>query len=150
MGECICYKGSPITQEFRLHKFCTGGEVYVWGFSAWVVMVGLVLEMLWCLVLGIIWLAVTHGSILFSFDGPTSGTVRGILDLSEAMNEDLGRDTGWYTDKELRKKLDRLPPVGYEMQDRNDAVSHLALVSMGDRGRTTRRILRVDPTKSYA
>ena len=97
-------------------------------------------------------MVVSDDSVLLShmYYRPTAGTARGILDLSEAMNRDLGKDTGWYKDKELRKKLDRLPPVGYEMQHRNDEVSHLALVSMGDRGRTMRRTLRADPTKSYA
>jgi len=147
----VCYKGKPMTVDFRKPsmRFCTGGDLYVWGFSGSFLLVGFVLEAVWCFLCMYLWAVLSMKSDLAPTTRSATGTVRNILDLSEALKHDLGGNTGWRSDKELRKELKLCPPVGYELRDRGDGVHDLALVSVLE-GRTARRRLLLSDSKRQA
>ncbi|KXX79416.1 hypothetical protein MMYC01_203523 [Madurella mycetomatis] len=150
LGECICYKGKLLTEDFRIdsHKLCTGGGNYVWGFSHFITCVGLVLEFIWCLICLCLWIFSTQRSNLAKHGRPATGAVRSILDLSEVVNERLGDNTCWYTDKQLRKALKSSHMVRYATKERVDGTCHLGLVSVQD-GHLGRRDICIDIKKYY-
>lgn len=149
-GECICYKGKLLAEEFRIdgHKLCTGGGNYTWGFSHFITCVGLVLEFIWCLICLWLWLFSTQQSNLAKHGRPATGAVRSILDLSEVINERLGDNTCWYTDKQLRIALKSSRVVRYATRERANGVCHLGLVSVPD-GHLEGRDIGIDVKKHY-
>ncbi|KAH6847772.1 hypothetical protein B0I37DRAFT_445965 [Chaetomium sp. MPI-CAGE-AT-0009] len=145
LGECICYEGKPLTEDFRLdsNRLCIGSDQYMWGFSRSLLFIGLTLEAIWCFVCLILHLLSTQRSNLVRQGRPTVGVIRTILDLSEALNRDLGPDTSWYTEKELEKKISGHHPVGYTIWDKDDVKSHIGLVPLA-KGESARRRLLVE------
>lgn len=137
LGECICYKGRPLTEDFRLddRKVCKTGGQYVWGFSLSITFLGLVLEAVWCYVCIILHQPATQRSRLVRQGRPATGVIRAILDLAGALNRDLGPGVSWCNEKQLRKKLLNCRPVGYRLWDEGDTKNHIGLIS-GGRGQT--------------
>ncbi|KAM7219116.1 hypothetical protein V8F06_005554 [Rhypophila decipiens] len=131
LGECLCYKGRPLTEDFRLegNKACTGQSEYIWGFSYFITTVGLGLELFWCLTCLYLWIYSEKGSELAKYGRPNLGAVRNILDISEILNEELGENRGWHTEKQLLAAVKRCPEVGYGMRERSPGVFNVRLVS---------------------
>lgn len=146
LGECICYKGRPLTRDFRsdTNKLCIGGDQYIWGFSRSLLFIGLTLEFIWCFACLILLLLSTQQSNLVRYRRPTFGIIRTILDLAESLSRDLGPDTSWYTEKQLREKLLGQQPVGYTVWNKDSVTGHIGLVSLPERGLMKRRLLVED------
>ncbi|KAK5661849.1 hypothetical protein OQA88_9953 [Cercophora sp. LCS_1] len=144
LDECICYKGKPVTEDFRVESrlICTNGDRYYWGFSGFITLVGLILETVWCIVGVCLLHSSNRGSALIRNGRPATGVIRGILDVAEVINEQLGDNTCLYGDQELKEELSYAAPVGYAITERKDGVRHLGLASMPD-GITRRRHLGV-------
>ncbi|KAK1756750.1 hypothetical protein QBC47DRAFT_377559 [Echria macrotheca] len=149
LGECICYKGQPLMEDFRANKFCTGADIYVWGFSSTVLLTALILEAVWSLVFLLFWMVISVKSTLVPFTNSGVGTIRNLLDLSDAIDKDLGGNTSWYSDSHLRRELRKRHPVGYEVQDKGDGVKHLALVPLPQARRTVDRAITFESIKRY-
>ncbi|KAK3293116.1 uncharacterized protein B0H64DRAFT_418961 [Chaetomium fimeti] len=149
LGECICYKGKPLTEDFRhdVNKLCIGGDQYIWGFSRSLIFVGLFLETVWGFFCLILLLLSTQQSQLVRHGRPTVGIIRTVLDLSEALNRALGPDTSWHTEKQLEKELCGHQPVGYTIWDKGDVTGHIGLAPLAEAG-TAKRSLRVDDFKT--
>ncbi|KAK0648376.1 hypothetical protein B0T16DRAFT_388619 [Cercophora newfieldiana] len=120
LGECLCYKGKPLTEDFRgsQEKFCTGGETYMWGFSSSLATTGLILEAAWSAICFGLWIGSSQNSKAIQSGRSTTGDVRNMVDLSEAIKIDLGQTTGWEKDGQLLKALSKCPPVGLEIKKR--------------------------------
>ncbi|EAQ88439.1 predicted protein [Chaetomium globosum CBS 148.51] len=149
LGECICYDGRPLTEDFRLdaNKLCIGGDRYMWGFSRTLIFIGLSLEVIWCFVCLILLFLSTQQSSLVRHGRPTAGVTRTILDLSEALNRDLGPDTSWHTESQLKKGLLRHRPVGYTIWDKGNVTGHIGLVPLAE-GESAKRRLKVEDFKT--
>ena len=133
LGECICYKGKPVTEDFRLdyHAICTSGGQYVWGFSSSIIFVGILLEAVWCYVCTFLLLPATQQSRLVRRGRPATGVIRAVLDLAGALNQELGPGVSWYNEKQLRKKLLNCQPVAYRLWDEGETKNHVGLTSAG-------------------
>lgn len=142
LGECICYKGKPVTEDFRVESqlVCTSEERYYWGFSSFFAFIGLGLEIVWCLVVAYLLSSSTQDSTLLRMGRPTVGSVRNILDIAEVINTELGDNTCLYRDHELKRELSQCPPVGYTITERKEGVKHLGLVAVPDGCRRIRSI----------
>ena len=140
----MCYKGQPLTQDFRQdsRKLCISGQGYLWGFSRSLVLIGLLLEVVWCYVCITLYLLSRQRSELIRRGKPTSGTVRVILDLSEALIRDLGGNNSWHSEERLRRQLKDHQSVGYLVGDKEE-VNHVGLVSLPE-STIRRRKLRTD------
>ena len=147
--DCLCYKGELVLQDFRVgnHKACTGGAEYVWGFSHFITLIGLILELVWCLVCGYLYLSTNIG-IINLYDRSAVGTLRNALDFAEVVKEELGDDICLYTNKQLMEALSDSHPIGYATKERSDGITHLGLVPVKDGGAVRRRTL-LDPKKFY-
>jgi len=148
LGECLCYKGLPLTEDFRIpsRQVCTSGETHYWGFSAFVTLVGLVLECAWCLALVYLLLLPVRGSHLVKHGRPATGVVRSILDVAEVVNGELGENTCLYREEELKRELSRCHPVGYAVTERGDGTKHLGLlpIHVPEKGRLVARRIKLD------
>ncbi|KAK4214301.1 hypothetical protein QBC37DRAFT_314750 [Rhypophila decipiens] len=131
LGECLCYKGRPLTEDFRVegNQACTGKSEYIWGFSFFITTVGLGLELFWCLICLYLCIYSEKGSELVKYGRSSRGTVRNILDISEILNEELGENRGWHTEKQLLAAVKRCPEVGYGTREKGPGVFNVRLVS---------------------
>lgn len=118
-GMCLCYRDALLTTDFRDddNLICISEDGYVWGFSSVITLIGMILEVCWIVGCFGMWLDVHINSNLFRMNRRGSGVVRNILDVGGAIRHDLGRDTGAYDNSALLKELEKLPPVGYEVDD---------------------------------
>jgi len=150
LGECICYNGIPIVEDFRIEsrRLCMSGESYYWGFSSSITSLGLILECVWCFAVVYLLVSSTRGSNLIKLGRSATGPLRGILDLAEVINGELGGNTCLYRDDELGRELSRSHPVGYDITEREDGAKHLGLVSVPE-GRLARRTVRVNTEEYY-
>lgn len=148
---CLCYQGKPLTSDFRTADAltCISEDGYVWGFAGVITLVGILLEVCWVLGCFGIWLDMHINSTLFRMNRRSSGTVRNILDIAEAIQRELGRNTGAYAESELKEALKRCAPVGYEIQaghGKVDRISTVPIVGLKQR----RNGLILVPGKLYA
>lgn len=126
------------------NKLCIGGDEYMWGFSRSLIFIGLALEVIWCFVCLILLFLSTQQSSLVQHGRPTAGVIRTILDLSEALNRDLGPDTSWHTERQLEKELLRHQSVGYTIWDKDNVTGHIGLVPLAEGESVKRRLLVED------
>lgn len=150
MNFCICYHGTPVTSDFRTSDklTCISEDRYVWGFSGVITLIGINIEMCWIVGCFGMWLDVHINSSLFRMNRRTSGTIRNIIDIASAVQKDLGRDIGAYSDKDLREALSKCPPVGYEVE-LGDKIDRIGFVSVPKR-RQRRDGLKLRPGRLYA
>ncbi|KAI1361940.1 hypothetical protein F5Y08DRAFT_342140 [Xylaria arbuscula] len=130
-GECPCYQGKPLGADWAISDeySCVGTSGYIWGFSSFILIIAVVLEITWIIGCWVIRWHTTVSSNLIDNNRRNVGTVRHILDLAEAMNRDLGPNTCVYSDDELHATLQRCPPVGYEIESK-DGLKHIGLVTV--------------------
>lgn len=145
---CVCYRDELLTSDFRRddNLICISEEGYVWGFSSVITLIGIILEVCWIVGCFGMWLDVHINSSMFRMNRRGSGVVRNILDVGGAIRHDLGRDTGAYRDGELKKELEKLPPVGYEI-DNSGQHGRITIVS---KPWVRRRGGELKPRKLYA
>ncbi|KAK3360752.1 hypothetical protein B0T25DRAFT_448394 [Lasiosphaeria hispida] len=148
---CICWKGKPLMEDFRLidnsNFGCTNGQGYIWGFSRSITLVGVIMEFIWCLVCVRLW-ASTQRSELLKHHRPTYGTVRSIMDISEVVSRELGDKSCLYPEVQLMKELETCHPVSYAVSDGGGGIGHVGLVAVPE-GLTTRRKIYLDKEKCY-
>lgn len=150
MDFCICYHGTPLTSDFRTSDklTCISEDRYVWGFSGVITLIGIIVEMCWIVGCFGMWLDVHINSSLFRMNRPVSGTIRNIIDVASAVQKDLGRDIGAYSDGDLKEALRKCPPVGYEVEV-GDKIDRIGFVSI-PRPRQRRSALKLRPGRLYA
>lgn len=149
LSDCICYKGQLILQDFRVddHKVCTGGAEYVWGFSRFLTLIGLIHELLWVFICIYLYFS-TNRSTINRHDRSAIGTLRNAMDFAEVVKEELGDNICLYTNRQLMEALSQSPPIGYATKERGDGITHLGLVSVMDGGVVKRKI-KLNPEKRY-
>ncbi|KAI1359466.1 hypothetical protein F5Y08DRAFT_319586 [Xylaria arbuscula] len=119
LGLCICLDGNVLTEDFRNSPhICLNDTGYLWGFSGFVLLIGLALETAWLLICAMMWFIILTKSELVKMHRPGAGVIRGILDIAGAINSSLGSDTGAYAEDELKRALAKCPPVGFDIDDR--------------------------------
>lgn len=130
-GMCVCYRDALLTSDFRDENnlICISEDGYVWGFSSVITLVGMILEVCWIVGCFGMWLDLHINCNLFRMNRRGSGVVRNILDVGGAIRHDLGGDTGAYENRDLLKELEKLPPVGYEVDDSGQQ-GRISIVSM--------------------
>ncbi|KAI0966613.1 hypothetical protein F4678DRAFT_484223 [Xylaria arbuscula] len=130
-GECPCFLGKPLEFDWAIDQkyACIGAPGYVWGFSRFILLIAITLEATWIIGCWVIRWRTTVGSNLIEYNRRNVGTIRHVLDLSEAVNRDLGPNTSIYSDHELRSALSKCPPIGYEVESKGE-LSHIGLVTV--------------------
>lgn len=136
-GSCVCYRGSPITYDWfsNDNMLCVGSRNYIWGFSAFLTMVGLAMESAWALGCWAMWLDANVNSKLLKHRRTGAGVIRSVLDLAESINRDLGDSTCVYCNKELEKSLDIFEHIGYSVDRKGDGVRHIGIVGESQKRR---------------
>ncbi|KAK0707288.1 hypothetical protein B0H67DRAFT_587180 [Lasiosphaeris hirsuta] len=151
LGKCVCWRGNPLTKDFRMENNlnfgCANGQGYIWGFSRSITLVGVIMEFIWCLVCVRLW-ASTERSEFLKHGRPTYGTMRSILDISEAVSRELGDKSCLYTEARLMKKLETCLPVSYAVSDGGGGIGHVGLVAVPE-GLTAKRRVHLDEEKYY-
>ncbi|KAI0100073.1 hypothetical protein GGR51DRAFT_533748 [Nemania sp. FL0031] len=150
LGLCLCLDGNVISKDFRNSKhICLNDTGYRWGFSSFVVLIGIALETTWLLICTTMWFVIVTKSELVKMQRPGTGVIRGILDIAGAINSSIGADTGAYAEDELKKELEKCPPIGYELDDVNGAGHQRILLRPMPNGILARRHLRVKGDTEY-
>lgn len=104
-------------------------NVYQWGFSGEWVIIAASVNSFWLFGLWILWLDADSKSQLVR-KGRRMGTYRAIVDISEAMREDLGPNLCAYSEKELTDAVRKKAPLKYFVsEEKEDGVSHIGLSS---------------------
>jgi len=113
----------------------------MWGFSRSLIFVGLLLEAVWCLACMYLFALAAHQSDLNDRGRSITGGIRTILDLADSLNRDLGGDTNWHSERELKNALKGHKPVGYATWEANGkARMELGLVPFDARAPRRRRL----------
>lgn len=129
MGNCVCYRGEPLTTDWYSELTCVNKRAYAWGFASLITLIGLCLEAIWVVGCWGVWLDANINSRLLLWRRRGAGPLRGVLDLAESVKRDLGPDTCAYGDGQLAKELDKCEPVGYAVEEMAGGVAHIGLVS---------------------
>ena len=114
---------------------CIPSKDYAWGFSVGMTIVTCALNFLWCVGTYGIWVHMNRKSQLCR-KGRVMGPHRAVVDLAEAINNDLGTEICAYSDKELQRELKLFSGVRYQVQHNDgmdeSGIPHIGLVSGGD------------------
>lgn len=104
-------------------------NVYEWGFSSeWVLIAGC-LNSLWLFGLWILWLDADTQS-QFCKKGRRMGTYRAIVDIAEAIREDLGENLAAYSEEELAAALRQQSKIKYyATEPKASSIAHFGLSS---------------------
>ncbi|KAI3323718.1 hypothetical protein HD806DRAFT_543936 [Xylariaceae sp. AK1471] len=150
LGVCLCLDGDVLREDFRRNpKTCLNSTGYSWGLSSFVVLVGLLLETTWLLTCGLMWFLIMANSELVKAHRPGTGVIRAVIDIAGAISLSLGTDVGAYTDKELKKELEKRHPVGYGLNDHEEATYPRIQLSPMLNGMRVRPKMRLDNETIY-
>ncbi|KAI1124454.1 hypothetical protein F5Y10DRAFT_285009 [Nemania abortiva] len=150
LGLCLCLDEDIISKDFRDSDYiCLNDTGYKWGFSAFVLLIGLALETAWLVVCTMMWFVIITKSELVRMHRPGIGVIRSILDIAGAINSSIGIDTSAYTEDELKLELGKCPPVGYEIDDRDGIGYKRIRLRAMPKGIMTKRHLRVNKNALY-
>lgn len=104
LGNCICYKGQPISLDLlgEERAICNTAPGYVWGFSSTLLRLGLAFEAAWmaCCLICYLWLSL-RGGLVSKKTMRSAGPMKFALEFSGAMCEvdegavGLSEDQGW-------------------------------------------------------
>lgn len=106
-------------------------NTYQWGFSAEWVQIIVPITSAWFLGMWILWVDADHNSE-FCRKGRRLGLYRGIVDIAEAIHEQLGDQLCAYTETELTTAVRKMRPLKYyttEVEDGEGNVPHIGLSS---------------------
>ena len=110
-------------------------DKFVWGFSSRWLFISSILLSLWLFGLWVMWVDADHNS-QFCRKGRRMGHYRAALDVAAALNDEFGPDTGAYSDGQLYKRVKKMPPVKYVVEEDEQTLT-------GRIGLSTRRSGRV-------
>ncbi|THW86313.1 hypothetical protein D6D15_07466 [Aureobasidium pullulans] len=129
---------------------CLPSETYSWGFSYQCTILLTSINSIWLLVTVSLWLHVELKSQFLQKRGPL-GTWRAVIDLANAVQERLGRDTGAYTEAQLEKEIGKIQPLTYSIeQDAPDGLGRIRLGTSGEGDEEwPRRDLKLDWKVKY-
>lgn len=117
LGNCICYKGQPISLDLldEGRAICNTAPGYVWGFSSDLVQIGLAFEAAWmaCCLICYLWLSL-RGGLLRKKTMTSAGPIKFALEFSEAVCE-IEETAAKLSEDELKAKLNGIN-VGYRPQ----------------------------------
>ncbi|KAI0899925.1 hypothetical protein F4806DRAFT_505994 [Annulohypoxylon nitens] len=129
LGNCICYKGTPISPELLSSEkaVCNTAPGYVWGFSSSLVRLGLILEAVWmaCCFLSYLRLSL-RGSLINKNPIRTAGTMRMALDCSTSIRNDLLSEADFLSEKELKENLEGIK-ISYQAFEEHGEMRHRVL-----------------------
>ncbi|EPE30049.1 hypothetical protein GLAREA_13097 [Glarea lozoyensis ATCC 20868] len=121
-GEFNIAKGDNIGRTNKLEELTSrpivclpNGNKYQWGASWELLIVIIVLQIVWSASLLLIWAEVATHSPLVK-QGRKMGLWRAVLDLARPLQGRLGSNDGVYDQKQLRKMVENMPPVRYEVK----------------------------------
>lgn len=150
LGVCLCLGNKPVMEDWRTgdNLRCISEMGYVWGFSSFVLFVGIVLEASWLISCWLCWSVSSVGSKLIRHGRPGTGRVRNILDVAGVITDEIGRDTGIYSDDKLYEELKKCPPVGYVVEEGKDS-DHIRLTALGTGTGRRHRRFKIRPARRY-
>ncbi|KAI1864463.1 uncharacterized protein JN550_009020 [Neoarthrinium moseri] len=117
LGNCVCYNGEPLTIDWYQdsNMACLDSPRYVWGFSSFIVFIGLLCELIWIIFAICIRGYCQWWSVLMKYPRvKRAGVVWNVLELAEALNRDLEVDRASLREDILRKSLKTRDSIGYE------------------------------------
>ena len=111
----------PMSEHFYLadadNYSCTvQNGVYMWGFSRSWVLITVCVTCAWLLGMWIFWVDADHNSQM-SRKRRRLGTYRAILDVGDVLRGELGDELGAYSEKELRRAVDKVGRVKYRVSN---------------------------------
>lgn len=114
LGNCVCYKGQPISLELlgEGRAICNTAPGYVWGFSSYLVRLGLAFEATWmaCCFTCYLWLSLRSGLVRQKIMR-SAGPVKFALEFAEALRE-IEHAAPELSEDGLMARLDEID-VGY-------------------------------------
>ena len=123
----------------------SAGDQYVWGFSLPWLIITCSLTAAWLFGLWIMWVDADRNS-QFCHRGRRMGYYRAALDVAEALNEELGPDTGAYSNAEIQKRVGGLSRFKYFVEP-DEARHGVAKIGLSTRPSAQ---VRLDEDKKYA
>ena len=126
-----CFKGRAYSNDLLAtsNLTCASDPGFTWGFSMFLVGVGVTLQVLWSVGIYVVWADATAHGKLYKYGRKSHGTLRGVADLSNALTEDLGDDHGTYSNDRLERALSKTR-IGWTVDKGKDgAVDYIRLSS---------------------
>lgn len=96
--------------------YCIADEGYIWGFSQYLLIVGLIAEIIWIWSLYIVWLNANVRSTLIKRGIGFSNIHRNMANFVQLMQEDLVDDLNCLSDQQFKESLEGIGDVGLEMK----------------------------------
>ena len=109
-------------------------ERFAWGFSYLWLTITVGITSSWLFGLWVLWIDADHNS-QFCRKGRRMGHYHAVLDIANALREELGQNTGAYSEEELYKLVKRLPLFKYHIEE-EDALQHANRISLSTRPST--------------
>lgn len=110
LGNCVCYKGQPISLDLldESRAICNTAPGYVWGFSSYLVRMGLAFEAAWlaCCFTCYLWLSLRSG-LVEKKSIRSAGPMNFALEASEIMRE-IEQDAPELSEDDLMRRLDKV------------------------------------------
>ncbi|KAI7773507.1 hypothetical protein LA080_010550 [Diaporthe eres] len=117
LGNCICYKGQPISLDLlgEGRAICNTAPGYVWGFSSFLLRLGLALEAAWmaCCLICYLWLWL-RGGLVKKRTMTNAGPMKFALEFSEAVRE-IEDNAAELSEDRLKARLKAIN-VGYRTE----------------------------------
>lgn len=116
LGNCICYKGKPISLDLlnENQAICKTAPGYVWGFSSRLTVLGMALEAAWMGSCFILYLYLSlRCKCIRNETVKAAGNIRLAMDLTESVQRDLGEDATYMPEKQAKEKL-KYVRIGYK------------------------------------
>lgn len=88
----------------KSHSSCKPSETYQWGFSYIFLFMVSIFNFLWSVIMVCMWLDTRRASRMYKI-GKRPGLLRSVLDLSAAVQEELGTQADCLEEEELRRRL---------------------------------------------
>jgi hypothetical protein len=127
----FCYENETLPADFTSNHQCLTRPSFVWGFSSLLTYILLCLHLVWTLGMFLLWLDANVYSELCRRGRRMHGSFRNVLDLAEAVREELGDALCAYSDTELARQLEksRTGLRFYTSCDEDKGVAHIGISS---------------------
>ncbi|KAH8662559.1 hypothetical protein BX600DRAFT_437940 [Xylariales sp. PMI_506] len=138
LGNCVCYDGVPLEYDWYQDQnvVCLDSPNFSWGFSSYVVFIGLICEGVW--IVFYMWIrayCLRYSKLLKHSRMKNSGVRWSILEVAEAMGRDLRDTTPLERERDIRKRLGKCKNIRYNIdQDEKGNFRGVYVVSANDTG----------------
>ena len=113
----LCHNSTPIMQDpDSFPMYCVTDQEFVWGFSSFLVTIGLSFEAAWVMMLYLVWLNANVRSVLLKRGINLGNLHKNMADLVRVLQYNLENDMGSLSKAQLKKELKQISDIRFGPQ----------------------------------